>query len=70
MNFKARTLLTSEEVWVAWGRLKFEAEHLGRPQEDLDLLIAAVARVYQLTLVTRNTKHFLDTGVELLNPWN
>jgi toxin FitB len=69
VNFKARTLPTSEEVWVAWGRLKFEAEHLGRPQEDLDLLIAATAQVYQLTLVTRNTRHFLDTGVELLNPW-
>jgi toxin FitB len=70
VNYKARTLVTNDAVWIAWGRLKFEAEHIGRSREDLDLLIAAVAKVHQLALVTRNTKHFLDTGVGLINPWD
>ena len=38
-------------------------------QEDLDILIAATASAHCLTLVTRNTRHFIDTGVPLINPW-
>ncbi len=70
VSYKSKTLATNELVWSTWGRLKFEAEHLGKPREDLDLLIASVAKINQLTLVTRNTRHFLDTGIELLNPWD
>ena len=62
-------LATDEAVWRTFGRLKASVEAIGRPQEDLNLLIAAVATVNRLTLVTRNTKHFLDTGIPTLNPW-
>jgi toxin FitB len=68
-QFGARTLHTDDAVWLTWARLKSEAEQLGRPQEDLDLLIAATAQAHSLTLVTRNVRHFKDTGIELLNPW-
>ena len=34
-----------------------------------DCLIAATALVRGLTLVTRNTADFADTGIKLLNPW-
>jgi hypothetical protein len=34
-----------------------------------DGLIAATARVHNLTLVTRNVADFADTGVGLVNPW-
>lgn len=68
-QFGGRTLLADEAIWLTWARLKAEAEHLGRPQEDIDLLIAATAQVHSLTLVTRNVKHFQDTGIELINPW-
>lgn len=34
-----------------------------------DALIAAVAQANDLTLVTRNIKHFEPLGVRLLNPW-
>ena len=34
-----------------------------------DAMIAAIARVHQLTVVTRNTRDFQDFGVELLNPF-
>jgi predicted nucleic acid-binding protein len=40
------------------------------PSRDLpNLLIAATALVHDLTVVTRNVKHFQDTGVKILNPW-
>lgn len=34
-----------------------------------DSLIAATAKVYGLTLATRNTADFADTGISLVNPW-
>ncbi|MFT4229594.1 MAG: type II toxin-antitoxin system VapC family toxin [Microbacterium sp.] len=34
-----------------------------------DALIAAVAQAAQMTIVTRNTRHFTPLGVQCLNPW-
>jgi toxin FitB len=38
-------------------------------QHIVDRQIAAIALVYDLTVVTRNTSHFAGTGVRLLNPF-
>lgn len=35
-----------------------------------DALIAAVAQSAQMTVATRNTKHFKPLGVPCLNPWD
>lgn len=35
-----------------------------------DALIAAVAQSAQMTVATRNTKHFEPLGVPCLNPWD
>jgi len=34
-----------------------------------DSLIAATAKVHNLTIATRNTSHFEACGVEMVNPW-
>ena len=34
-----------------------------------DALIAATANVHGLTLATRNTPDFADTGIDIVNPW-
>jgi predicted nucleic acid-binding protein len=47
-----------------WGELASD-----RPRPAVDALIAATAMVHDLTLVTRNTRDFADTGVALVNPW-
>jgi predicted nucleic acid-binding protein len=39
-------------------------------QHIVDRQIAAMALVYDLTVVTRNTAHFAGTGVRLLNPFS
>ncbi|CAM3586157.1 hypothetical protein ACXYTP_04175 [Tsukamurella ocularis] len=39
------------------------------PREERDALIAATAIVHDLTLVTRNGKHFECTGAPVINPW-
>jgi predicted nucleic acid-binding protein len=61
---RERILPITEEVALVWGKL---SAHLSRG--DADGLIAATALVHGLTLVTRNTKDFADTGVTLINPW-
>jgi predicted nucleic acid-binding protein len=47
-----------------WGRLR--ASH---PENALDKQIAATALIYELTVVTRNYKDFVKTGVRVLNPF-
>lgn len=64
-----RILSADETVWRTYGRLKASLDTIGRPQEDFDVLIASTAAVHQLTLVTRNIRHFEDSGVRTLNPW-
>jgi toxin FitB len=69
-RFKDRTLVTDEAVWTTFGRLKASLRSIGRPQDDMDVLVAATATVHGLQLVTRNTRHFANTGVEMVNPWS
>jgi toxin FitB len=39
-------------------------------RSDRDAMIAAIALVHGLLVVTRNTDDFADTGAPLLNPWD
>jgi toxin FitB len=69
LEFGARIWSVDMPTWREYGRLKRELELLGRRQDDMDILIASAAITHDLTLVTRNTQHFADTGCNLLNPW-
>lgn len=50
------------EIAQLWGRLR-----VPHPENALDKLIAATALLYDLTVVTRNTQDFTQTGVRLLD---
>jgi predicted nucleic acid-binding protein len=41
----------------------------GRPIDQFDAQIAAIAKANGATLATRNTADFEDCGIELVNPW-
>ena len=43
--------------------------HVPDRRSERDALIAATAIIHNMTVVTRNTDDFTDTGVALLNPW-
>ena len=41
----------------------------GRPVAPADCQIAAIARSRDLTIATRNVRHFADMEIELVDPW-
>ena len=46
------TLLVDLEVWEIFGQIKAELQKLGKPIDDMDILIAATAKKYKLVLVS------------------
>ena len=68
-RFKKQTLDTDERVWRRWGALSGAAARAGKPLPVLDALIAAVAQVHGLTVVTRNESDFGRCDVPVVNPW-
>jgi len=42
---------------------------LGRPVEIRDVQISGIVAARHGALATRNTRHFADTGIALVNPW-
>ncbi len=68
-QYEERTLAADPLVWRTFARLKASLDMIGRPQSDFDMLIAATATVHKLTLVTRNVRHFQDSGVPIVDPW-
>ncbi len=63
-SFADRILPVDNKIAAVWG--EFSA---GRTRPVLDTYLAATAVVYNLTLVTRNTRDFVDLPITLFNPW-
>jgi toxin FitB len=68
-NFGERTLPLTIEILVDWLRLSRLLNAKGRPRAAADLLIAATARIHDLTIVTRNVRDFAGTGVVVYDAW-
>ena len=63
-DFSDRILEFDLDCAQVWGKLM--SPH---PQHPIDKLIAAIALIYDLTVVTRNTDDFVSSGVRSLNPY-
>ena len=68
-RFRERTLPLTTDILIDWLRLGRRLRAKGRGPDAADLLIAATARVHQLTVVTRNIRDFADTGLIVYDPW-
>ena len=68
--FRERTLPLDIDVLTDWLLLSRQLRNRGQSRDASDLLIAATARVYALTLVTRNIRHFSNTGIVIYDPWS
>ena len=63
-HFADKVLSFDTDAAQVWGRLR-----VPDPAHELDKQIAAIALVNDLTVVTRNTADFANTGVRLMNPF-
>jgi hypothetical protein len=63
-DFSDRILDFDLDCAQGWGKLM--SPH---PQHPIDKRIAAIALIYDLTVVTRNTDDFVSSGVRSLNPF-
>jgi predicted nucleic acid-binding protein len=63
--FTNRTLPVTLEIAEKCAEL-----HAGRTRPFRDSLILATALVHNLVVVTRNTKDFIDSSAQVLNPWS
>jgi toxin FitB len=67
--FRGRILPLDVAASAAYGRLVATRERMGRRIEQMDALIAAIALSQHATLATRDTGHFSDLGLDLINPF-
>lgn len=68
-SFGERIVDLDVNVARSWGLLRHELERAGAPYSPVDAIIAATALRHDLTIVTRNIRHFVPSGVAVLNPW-
>ena len=68
-SFATRLLPITKAIADRWAVLSAQAQLRGTPLANIDGLIAATAFEHDLTLVTRNVKHFAGLGVKVFNPW-
>jgi len=63
-EYQDHILDINQDIAQLWGRLR-----VPHPESALDKQIAATALIYELTVVTRNHKDFVNSGVRVLNPF-
>jgi predicted nucleic acid-binding protein len=69
IDFKDRILPFDTEVAHHWAAMTAQSEARGKSMAILDSMIAATARAQGYYLVTRNVRDFVNSGVEIINPW-
>lgn len=69
-DFAGRVLSFDREAAQAYAVIASARKTAGKPISQMDAMIASLAQTRGATLATRNTKDFVDCGIELVNPWN
>jgi toxin FitB len=65
--FEGRILPVDKTIAREWGKYYAAQQRAGRKPPSLDSLVAATARVHQLTIVSRNADDFPELSI--VNPW-
>ncbi|NQD92365.1 type II toxin-antitoxin system VapC family toxin [Pseudomonas sp. CrR25] len=69
-DFAGNILPFDAAAAVHYAEVAAESEARGRVVDMADSQIAAIARLHEAQVATRNVRHFEALGVELVNPWN
>lgn len=67
--FPSRILAFDQDAARRYAEMAVAARAAGSPLPTTDGYIAATAASRNFAVATRNTQHFQDTGVELIDPW-
>lgn len=65
-----RILAFDRQAAELYSQIAANRKQIGRPISQFDAQIAAICRVHQATLATRNIRDFFDCGIDLVNPWS
>lgn len=68
-DFAGQVLPFDKDAAVHYAELAAMSEVKGRAAGVADAQIAAIARLHEATIATRNVRHFEVFGVPLVNPW-
>jgi predicted nucleic acid-binding protein len=68
-DFERGILPFDSAAAVIYAEMMAERYATGRIVGELDVQIAAIARLHGATLATRNIGDFEDCGIRLVNPW-
>jgi toxin FitB len=68
-EFRSRIVPFDLDVALAWGEVVAAASARGMPLPTIDAQIGATSKAHNLTLVTRNTRHYAEIGIDLVDPW-
>lgn len=68
-DFAGNILPFDADAAVHYAELAAESEVRGRAVEMADVQIAAIGRLHDAVIATRNIRHFEPLGVELVDPW-
>ncbi len=67
-SFEGFILPITTDIALKAGEMSDHANSIGRNPGYADILIAATARHHEMTVATRNTRHFEPLGVSCLDP--
>jgi hypothetical protein len=67
--FHQRVLQVTEDIMLKWRLLVEEGRKAGHTFSQPDLIIAATAIHYSLTVVTRDRSEYDKARVSVINPW-
>lgn len=68
-DFAGNILPFNADAAVHYAEIAAESEARGRVVEMADAQIAAIGRLHDAIVATRNTRHFESLGVGLVDPW-
>ena len=63
-------LPVTTEIAEYTGNIRGSHRTKGQVRHQADMLIAATAKIHDLTVVTRNTKDFEGCGIKIFNPFD
>jgi predicted nucleic acid-binding protein len=69
-DFAGRILAFDDGAAAYYADIVTDRERRGLPIGMADAQIAAICRQHGAGIATRNTRDFVHTGIEVLNPWS